>query len=227
MQICENNVKFTAPKAAFIIGTPLLTYILINIILTNNTFAFKELPMKKSIIFLCIMTMTIISVNAAPSDIPSEVSSAFEKAGLPLLDKKQPIKDFNFTLLDNSSVRLSELKGKVVFLNFWATWCPPCKAEMPSMEKLYQRLKSRGLEMLAVNLRENKNTLDKFITENNLTFPVALDANGKIGSAYNIRYIPTTYIISRDSRIIAVFTGGKEWDTPELITAFEKLLALE
>jgi len=184
--------------------------------------------MKKVIILLCITSIGFMSLyaetqkGAASSD--TSINSAFEKAGLPLLNGKQPVRDFELNLLDGSSVRLSDLKGKVVFLNFWATWCPPCRAEMPSMEALYQRFKDQGLEMIAVNMRENRDRVAGFMTEYKLTFPAALSLDGRIGNAYGVQYLPTTLIIDRNNEIILSFIGTKEWDTPEIIAAFELLL---
>ncbi len=142
----------------------------------------------------------------------------------------QPVKtgtkliDFELESLDGSMVKLSSYKGKVVFLNFWATWCPPCIEEMPSMQKLYDHFKDRGLEMIAVNLQEDKAAVKKFFDKHGLTFTAVLDKTGRVGSQYGARNIPTTYIIDRDGFVIAGTIGGKEWYTPEMIGFFESLL---
>jgi len=142
----------------------------------------------------------------------------------------QPVKtgtkliDFELESLDSSMIKLSSYKGKVVFLNFWATWCPPCIEEMPSMQKLYDHFKDRGLEMIAVNLQEDKAAVKKFFDKHGLTFTAVLDKTGRVGSQYGARNIPTTYIIDRDGFVIAGTIGGKEWYTPEMIGFFESLL---
>jgi len=181
--------------------------------------------MKRTIILFCLAAIVFSTQCAASSnDIPAAVVSAFEKAGVPLLSKKIPIRDFDLTLLDGNSVRLSKLKGKIVFLNFWATWCPPCRVEMPSMETLYQRFKDKGFEMLAVNQGESKAQVSGFVNEHKYSFPVVLNPDNRVGNAYGIRYLPTTFVIGRDNEIILAFIGTKEWDSPEIIEAFEMLL---
>ncbi|MDR2245225.1 MAG: TlpA family protein disulfide reductase [Treponema sp.] len=156
--------------------------------------------------------------------IPDTVRQAFSRAGIPLLRSRVPIEDFSLPLLGGGSRALGGLKGKVVFLNFWATWCPPCREEMPSMETLYRRLGAAGLEFLAVDIQEKPKPVDAFIREGGMSFPVALDESGRVSGMYGIRSIPTTFIVDRDGSIIAAVVGGRKWDGPEVIAAFETLL---
>ena len=144
--------------------------------------------------------------------------------GLQPLKEGTAIVDFQLDLLGGGSRTLSSYKGKVVFLNFWATWCGPCRQEMPSMERLYQRLNDKGLEILAVNLQEDDKTVQKFVDEYELTFPVLLDRSGRVGSTYGARSIPTTYIVSREGYVIAGTIGTREWDTEQYVRFFERLL---
>ena len=160
--------------------------------------------------------------KAAAQD--AEMPAAFSRAGLPLLKAKVPFIDFSLPLLNGTQQSLSGLKGKVVFLNFWATWCPPCRAEMPAMEKLYQRFRDEGLEFLTVNIQEHKRTVEEFMKEMKLSFPVALDSMGEAAALYGIRGIPTTYIIDRNGAIIAMVVGGREWDSQAMMDAFGLLL---
>jgi thiol-disulfide isomerase/thioredoxin len=153
-----------------------------------------------------------------------DTQAAFKKAGIPLFERKRPIEDFSLPLLNGNIVRLSSLRGKVVFLNFWATWCPPCRAEMPSMESLYQRFKGKGLEFIAVDLMEDRSDVEGFINANKLTFPVAIDTDGRASENYSTGYIPTTFIIDKDGNIIAATVGGRDWNTPAVFAAFEALL---
>ena len=156
--------------------------------------------------------------------VPSEVIEAFNAAGLPVIaDGIDPF-DFNLPLTDGTNLALSELKGKAVFLNFWATWCGPCRMEMPSMEKVYQGLKDRGFEIMAVNLGEKEKQVSDFMGENKLSFPAALDENGIIGAYYGVQAIPTTYILDRRGLIISRVTGAIDWNQPDIISAFETLL---
>ncbi|MDR2842094.1 MAG: TlpA family protein disulfide reductase [Spirochaetaceae bacterium] len=179
--------------------------------------------MNKKIIFA--LTFSFLAGLLLYADqMPSAVKDAFEKAGLPVLKEKMQPKDFTLKLVDGKTVTLSALKGKIVFLNFWATWCPPCRAEMPSMEILYQHFKDKGLEFVVVDLRESKEEVEKYFTENKLTFPSALDSTGSVSNDYNVRAIPTTYIIDRDGQIVVSSVGARNWNTPAMIKAFEALL---
>jgi len=116
----------------------------------------------------------------------------------------------NFKLkdLNGKDVSLSDFKGKKVFLNFWATWCPPCKAEMPDIEKLYQETKDSDLVILAVNLGDNKDTVKSFIDKNKYNFTILLDLDQNIGMQYNITAIPTSFFIDKEGNIVSSKMGG-------------------
>lgn len=156
--------------------------------------------------------------------IPQRVTEAFTEAGIPVLREAVSLIDFTLPLLDGTTLNTKDLRGKVVFLNFWAAWCGPCRAEMPSMETLYRRFKQQGLEFLAVNLQESRRAAAAFMNQLGLSFPVALDQQGSIGAAYGVMAIPATYIVDREGRIIARVTGSLNWDNPKLFSAFEALL---
>jgi thiol-disulfide isomerase/thioredoxin len=164
-------------------------------------------------------------INDLP-EISPEIIRAFEDAGIPVLSNAIPIVDFSAELSNGSKIKLTDLAGKAVFLNFWATWCGPCRMEMPSMETLYQELKDEGLEILAVDVQEGKKDVIDFITSYKLTFPAALDPTGNIAAIYGIEAFPTTYIIDRNGGIITRVVGAVDWNTPELINAFRTLLKI-
>ena len=159
--------------------------------------------------------------------VSREVISAFNNAGLPVTEKGFDSIELNLPLLSGGTQRLSDLMGQVVFLNFWATWCGPCRIEMPSMEALYQRPKNQGFTIAAVNLAEDMQTVSAFIRRSNFTFPVLLDEKGSTGIQYGIQAIPTTYILDQRGIIISRITGSIDWNKPEVIAAFETLLANE
>lgn len=119
-------------------------------------------------------------------------------------------KAINFKLrdLNGNEVSLSDFKGKKVFLNFWASWCPPCKAEMPDIEKLYQETKNSDLVILAVNLGEDSKTVKSFISKNNYNFKVLLDSDQEVAIKYNITSIPTSFFIDKNGNIVSKRIGA-------------------
>jgi cytochrome c-type biogenesis protein len=159
-----------------------------------------------------------------PLKTDRDLKGILDELGIPAADPPIPLFDFSAALLDGTTLRLSDLKGKAVFLNFLATWCGPCRMEMPSMEALYRRFKDRGLEIIAVNVRENKKDVAAFVDEMGLSFPAALDPRGDIAAAYGIEAFPTSYFIDRNGGIVARLVGAVNWDTPELAALFEALV---
>jgi thiol-disulfide isomerase/thioredoxin len=120
-------------------------------------------------------------------------------------------------------VSLSEFRGKIVFINFWTTWCLACVIEMPSMEKLYQRFKDKNFVMVAINLQESAERVKQFYKEHQLTFTTLLDITGDVGAALGINAIPTTFILDKNGRIIGKALGPREWESKKSIALFEYL----
>jgi len=181
--------------------------------------------MKKLIFagFVLCSAVIFLLPQQVNAQVSSDTARLLGNAGIQVIKQTDPV-DFTLTLLNGESAALSSCKGKVVLLNFWATWCPPCREEMPSMENLYKRFNGQGLEILAVNLRETAGAVQKFIKSNGYTFPVMLDSDGKIGGIYGVRGIPTTFIIDREGKIIGKVGGSIYWDTPQVFAAIESLL---
>jgi len=179
----------------------------------------------KTVLYLFLCSLFIIySPQKTYAQVSAEAARLLNKVRIQVLNQRTDSRDFTLPLLDGSSASLSSYKGKVVILNFWATWCPPCRSEMPSMETLYKRFKDQGLEILAVDIGENLNTVQQFIKTKNYTFPVMLDSKSQISGIYGIEAIPTTFIIDRDGKIIGRVTGSIHWDTAQVFSAFEALL---
>ena len=111
---------------------------------------------------------------------------------------------------------LAQLKGRVVLVNFWATWCPPCRREMPSMERLSQALKGEAFSVLAVDVGENGDTIDAFASQLDTapSFPILLDTRSRVMQAWKVAGLPTTFLIDRQGRIVASAIGGREFDHP-------------
>jgi peroxiredoxin len=116
---------------------------------------------------------------------------------------------------DGNTIRLTDFQGKVVFVNFWATWCIPCRLEMPAMERLYREFKERDFVILAVNVQEGPEAVRAFIRELKLTFPVVLDPKGRAAMAYVVRGLPATYLMDRKHLLIGMAIGAREWDSKD------------
>jgi len=135
-----------------------------------------------------------------------------------------PPVDIHLKDLDGRMVRISDFKGKIVFLNFWTTWCPACRIEMAAMEKLHQRLKNKDFVMMAINLQEPASQVKAFLKKHKLTFTSLLDSKGKIGLRFGIRSIPTTFILDKNGGMIGKVLGGREWDSDKSTALFEHLM---
>ena len=123
-----------------------------------------------------------------------------------------------------NTVRLSDFRGKVVFLNFWATWCAACVVEMPSMEKLHRRLKDKDFVMIAINVQESDAQVNAFYEKLKLSFTALLDANGEVATGFAVNALPTTFVLDKEGRIIGTAIGPREWDSRASIALFDYLI---
>lgn len=145
--------------------------------------------------------------------------------GIIKLDERIKAPDFALKDLNGKELKLKDFRGKIVFLNFWATWCPPCRAEMPSMERLYSEFKDKDLAVLAVDLRESAKKVQAFKEKYDLNFPILLDSDGTIGLTYGIRSIPTTYLVDKEGYIIGGALGARDWASAEAFGLINQLLS--
>lgn len=133
--------------------------------------------------------------------------------------------DFSLPTPNGDSIRLSDLRGQAVLVNLWATWCPPCRAEMPAIEKIYNEYKDDGLVVLAVNMtyQDSASAVMPFVQEHGLTFPILLDESATVGRAYQLRSLPSSFFITREGIINEVVIGGPMAEAL-LRTRVEKIL---
>jgi len=149
-------------------------------------------------------------------------------AGLVWLQHRGPrlAPDFAVPDLSGQAVRLSALRGKVVLLNLWTTWCPPCREEMPSMERLYERLRDRDFQLLAVSQDEDgKRVVEPFVKEMRLSFPVLVDPDHQVGDRYGVWGYPETFVIDRAGHVVERVIGPRDWASPEQVASLEALIA--
>jgi len=131
-----------------------------------------------------------------------------------------------FALNGASPVRLSDFRGKTVLLGFWASWCPPCRREMPALQKLHQAFKNRGLEIVSVSIDTTRSEVAEFATTEGLTFPILLDLDHVVAQRYRVRGIPTHYLLDRQGVIRVRAVGGQDWSRPEAWRQIEELIRI-
>jgi peroxiredoxin len=120
--------------------------------------------------------------------------------------------DFTVPTPSGETFHLAAQRGKVVMINFWATWCPPCLEEMPAMERLYRRQKDGGFTLLAISVDTDPKKVTPFLREHQLTFPVGLDPKMQLANTYAVRALPSSFMVGRDGTLVALALGPRQWD---------------
>ncbi|MHB8381901.1 MAG: TlpA disulfide reductase family protein [Candidatus Binataceae bacterium] len=181
-------------------------------------------------------TLQIIAIVAVVAGVTMIVASNLRK---PIIgtgesaQKEQPVvpagdkaADFKLEQLNGATLSLDQLKGKVVFLNIWATWCGPCREEMPSMETLYDELKgNKDFVMLAVSQdTKGRSVVAPYVAKNGYHFTILLDPENKVGESYDVSGVPETFIIDRKGQIVAHHMGAFDWSRPDVKDALKQLL---
>ena len=159
----------------------------------------------RRIAYLIILALGLIWIYLSKD---SANSATARPVAAPQKDFLAP--DFSLNTTDGKAFRLSELRGQAVLVNLWATWCPPCREEMQSIEKVYQEYQDQGFTVLAVNMtyQDNPGRVMPFVEEQALSFPILLDETGEMAHAYQMRSLPSSYFIRRDGTINEVVIGG-------------------
>jgi peroxiredoxin len=143
--------------------------------------------------------------------------------GLRAISKKAP--DFTLMDLEGKAHSLSEYRGKVILVNFWATWCPPCRDEMPSMQRLWTQLKDDGFTILAIDIGETADDITPFTMEYDLDFPILLDPESKTATKWSVRGLPTSFLVDKQGTMVYQTIGGREWDDAQSVEIIKKILA--
>jgi len=136
-----------------------------------------------------------------------------------------PLRAVALTDEDDRHITLDRFRGQVVLLNFWATWCGPCRAEMPDLERLHRAYRDRGFAVVGVNFKESPRQVQSFMTRQNLTFPALLDRDGAASATLRVVLLPVTLLLDREGRALWKALGAREWDTPPTRAYLDRLLA--
>jgi peroxiredoxin len=170
------------------------------------------------------LLVALAFLAAAPG---TAAASSDPAAALSLMTPK-PVKraaDFRVSAPDNRPLALADFKGKVVFLNFWATWCKPCEEEMPAMQRLHDALAHEGLALIAVSTDEGSAEVEEFAARLGLRFPILWDPSKAAAEAYQAYRFPETLLIDRDGVVVERYIGPREWDSPLYVERIRRLLA--
>jgi len=166
-------------------------------------------------VVLGLLCLCLSACSSPPSQGPT--------SGPPVVGQAAP--DFTLSDLAGKTYSLSALRGKVVVVNFWATWCPPCRAEMPSMEQLHRELGNQGLVLLAINIeKDGRQIVPKFLAASPHSFPILLDEKGEIQKRYGVYKFPESFVIRKDGVIDDKVIGAIDWADPQSLTYFRALL---
>lgn len=173
--------------------------------------------MKRFILYCLLITAACLLVAGC-----SKKESA---QGVAVIKEKSPAPDITVNSLKNVPLKLSDLKGKVVLLNFWATWCPPCREEIPSMMKLNSSMAGKPFQMVAVSIDEGGvPAIEAFFKESGFNLPVYTDPDGKAAGVYGITGVPETFVIDKNGILVKKVIGPLAWDSAESISFLEGLM---
>jgi peroxiredoxin len=143
----------------------------------------------------------------------SAVNDAIGELHLVRPGRSPKVEDFTVKMMAGPSFRLADHLGRVVLVNFWATWCPPCREEMPAMERLYRQHRDRGFVVLAVSVDADPSVVPAYIKDNGFTFLVGSDPEMSLAGAYGVRALPSSFVVDRQGRVAAMAVGPRAWDS--------------
>jgi DsbE subfamily thiol:disulfide oxidoreductase len=181
------------------------------------------------VLFVSVLSLSLV-YSSASHLLSSEEQPGSKAINYKLVPNLQEVKnhslapDFTLPDLGQEKVSLKDFRGKLLMLNFWASWCVSCREEMPAMERLYQRYKDQGFVILGVNIKDDKKSALSFVKELKITFPIVFDPKGEVGLLYGAWGIPTTYLIDAKGIALARAWGSADWYSPGARELTEKLL---
>jgi peroxiredoxin len=145
--------------------------------------------------------------------------------GLDAISERPPAPAFELADPGGEQVRLADYRGKPLIVNFWATWCPPCRAEMPSLQRAWEQVRGDGIELVAINVGESESTIQRFLEQVPISFPLPMDRDSKVVQEWPIRGLPTTFVVDPEGRLAYKAAGEREWDNADLLDLVRGLKA--
>ena len=176
-------------------------------------------PGPRGVLVGLLASLTLVAPPAV-----GQSAGALQRLGLAGYPPDTRPPGFNGATVDGFPLSLESLRSRVVLLNFWASWCLECRAELPVLEQLYRDYAPRGLTVVAVNFRDEPGTVRQYARELGLTMPLVLDSAGAIRQSYGVIGFPTSFLVARDGRAVARAIGPREWAGPEARALIESLL---
>ena len=156
---------------------------------------------------------------------PAAAEDPFKAMNLIRPPRPHVAREFSLKSTDGkATIKLADYRGKVVFLNFWATWCPPCLEEMPAMQRVYERYRDRGLVVVAVSVDADGSGIEPFVKQRGLSFPIGQDPQMALAEQYGVRALPSSFLVDRKGNLAALAIGPREWDTMPSRAVLESLL---
>jgi len=180
-------------------------------------------PFPRRLLLLLLIIPALLSTASSYAWAQSKINYKVIP-NLEAMKDQAPTPDFTLPNLDSKKISLKDFRGKLVFLNFWATWCVPCREEMPAMEKLYQEFKEKNFLVLAVNVKDRKQDAVNFAKELKLSYPIVIDPDAQVGLLYGAWGLPTTYLIGPKGEGLARAWGPAEWYSPAARNLIKDLL---
>jgi thiol-disulfide isomerase/thioredoxin len=169
---------------------------------------------------VALLSLLLSAVSAAEEDL----SHSFAR-----IDPPRSVPDFSLQDMDGARHTLEDYRGKVVLINFWATWCPPCRREMPALEKLYNALAGEGFAVLAINQWEDADHVFAYMGDLNVfpSFPILFDPESRISAEFGVKGLPTSFLLDKQGRVAYRAVGGRAFDHPEVEQTIRGLLTAE
>ena len=176
----------------------------------------------KFVVYSIILTALLLTSCVKKGNKPDK--QEFESFGFLTFEAgfEEQLPDIEFIDGNGKNLNLNDFRGKVVFLNFWATWCPPCRAELPAMENLAKELQGHDFVMIPLNVKEDLNLIKRFLEEYEIDLPIYQDVNGEVAAKMGVRGLPVTLLIDREGYAAAYVNGVLEWESPDFIALMKQ-----